>query len=496
MVGQRDRNVKSSLEGSRCHALNSRLETRLAHHEPLRDTMKVATERTILVHVGLPGRWSDPKNPFGEIAALVEAAGAEVVGTISQKLSKPSAKTLIRKGKVQELAAAVKALSAGLVVFDHDLTPAQIRELEKACVVKILDRSELILDIFASRAATLEAKLQVEIAQLQYTYPRLRAMWDHLGQVTGGAPVGIGTRGPGETQLEIDRRLARDRLAQLRRELAEVQRRKSREVADRTEDHFTVGLVGYTNAGKSTLFNRLTDGGAFAADMLFATLSTRVDAWPLGGGVQVLVSDTVGFVRDLPHRLVASFRATLEETIHSSLILQVLDASDPHAVMQLETTERTLDDIGAIGQTRLVLLNKMDLIEPQERLLWMHRYPDALPISAVDGTGLDELSERVRALALGGIQEVEVTLPYASAKAIDHLERRAEVLDRQYGDGTVTITVKLARRQADELASLDRKALINGEPASNAGVVVWGEVQTVPEPGVPPHKRSPGGWTP
>ncbi|MEC8100716.1 MAG: GTPase HflX, partial [Planctomycetota bacterium] len=239
--------------------------------------MKVATERTILVHVGLPGRWSDPKNPFGEIAALVEAAGAEVVGTISQKLSKPSAKTLIRKGKVQELAAAVKALSAGLVVFDHDLTPAQIRELEKACVVKILDRSELILDIFASRAATLEAKLQVEIAQLQYTYPRLRAMWDHLGQVTGGAPVGIGTRGPGETQLEIDRRLARDRLAQLRRELAEVQRRKSREVADRTEDHFTVGLVGYTNAGKSTLFNRLTDGGAFAADMLFATLSTRVD---------------------------------------------------------------------------------------------------------------------------------------------------------------------------------------------------------------------------
>ena len=227
-------------------------------------------------------------------------------------------------------------------------------------------------------------------------------------------------------------------------------------MADRTEDHFTVGLVGYTNAGKSTLFNRLTDGGAFAADMLFATLSTRVDAWPLGGGVQVLVSDTVGFVRDLPHRLVASFRATLEETIHSSLILQVLDASDPHAVMQLETTERTLDDIGATGQPRLVLLNKMDLIEPREQLLWMHRYPDALPISAVDGTGLDELSERVRALALGGIQEVEVTLPYASAKAIDHGTPSRSV-DRQYGNGTVTLKVKLARRQADELASLIAK---------------------------------------
>ena len=230
--------------------------------------------------------------------------------------------------------------------------------------------------------------------------------------------------------------------------------------------------------------------------MLFATLSTRVDAWPLGGGVQVLVSDTVGFVRDLPHRLVASFRATLEETIHSSLILQVLDASDPHAVMQLETTERTLDEIGATGQPRLVLLNKMDLIEPRERLLWMHRFPEALPVSAVDGTGLDELAERVRALALGGIHEVEVTLPYASAKAIDHLERRAEVLDRQYGDGTVTLRVKLARRQADELASLERKALINGEPASNAGAVVWGEVHTIPEQGIPPHKRSSGGWRP
>ncbi|MAV55572.1 MAG: GTPase HflX [Phycisphaerae bacterium] len=462
----------------------------MAHHEPLRDTMKVATERTILVHVGLPGRWSDPKDPFGEIAALVEAAGAEVVGTISQKLSKPSAKTLIRKGKVQELAAAAKSLSAGLIVFDHDLTPAQIRELERACSVKILDRSELILDIFASRAATLEAKLQVEIAQLQYTYPRLRAMWDHLGQVAGGAPMGIGTRGPGETQLEIDRRLARGRLAQLRRELAEVQRRKSREVADRTEDHFTVGLVGYTNAGKSTLFNRLTDGGAFVADMLFATLSTRVDAWPLGGGVKVLVSDTVGFVRDLPHRLVASFRATLEETIHSSLILQVLDASDPHALMQLETTDRTLDEIGATTQPRLVLLNKMDLISPSDRLLWMHRCPEALPISAVDGMGLDELADRVRTLALGGIQEVKVTLPYSSAKAIDHLERRAEVLDRQYGDGTVTLTVNLARRQADELASLDRQALINGVPASEAGVSVWGEVKISPKPGIPPHKRS------
>ena len=209
MVGQRDRKVKSFLEGSRCDALNSRLETRLAHHEPLRDTMKVATERTILVHVGLPGRWSDPKNPFGEIAAVVEAAGAEVVGTISQKLSKPSAKTLIRKGKVQELAAAVKCCppACGSITTSHctnSRTRAGLRGEDSGPL-------RIDLDIFAIGCNS-GSKAQVEIAQLQYTYPRLRAMWDHLGQVVRAAPVGIGTRGPGETQLEIDRRLARDRL--------------------------------------------------------------------------------------------------------------------------------------------------------------------------------------------------------------------------------------------------------------------------------------------
>src|SRR5688572_13512327 len=242
-----------------------------------RDNLTVVSERAVLVGVALRGRVVDEADPLGELRALAQTAGAEVVGELLQKRGKPVGRTYLGKGKVEELHRLVQATDATVVIFDNDLTPAQIRNLEEATSCKIVDRSELILDIFANRAATAQAKLQVEIAQLEYTYPRLRAMWDHLGQVTGGAPVGIGTRGPGEQQLEIDRRLVQKRLTHLKNQLEEVQERKSREVAQRNQSHFTVGLVGYTNAGKSTLFNRLTAGGAFADPKLFATLSTRIE---------------------------------------------------------------------------------------------------------------------------------------------------------------------------------------------------------------------------
>ena len=232
----------------------------------LREQLKVASERSVLVQVQLPRAYRDQRDAFHELRALAETAGAEIVGELTQKRQKPTNKTYLGKGKVQELAELVKMLDATLVIFDNDLSPAQIRSVEEVVQVKIIDRSELILDIFANRASTHLARLQVEIAQLEYTYPRLRAMWDHLGQITGGAPVGIGTRGPGEQQLEIDRRLAQRRLKQLRNELVEIQQRKTREVEQRNLDHFTVGLVGYTNAGKSTLFNHLTAGGAFALE--------------------------------------------------------------------------------------------------------------------------------------------------------------------------------------------------------------------------------------
>ena len=261
---------------------------------------------------------------FTELSALTESAGGEVVGYLTQKRRLPRGRTFVGKGKLDELKNLAESTDASVIIFDHDLTPAQIQNVEEATDRKIIDRSELILDIFSSRADTVEARLQVEIAQLEYTYPRLRAMWDHLGQVTGGAPIGIGTRGPGEQQLEIDRRLVQRRLKLLRRELETMQQRSVREVQRRNTDHFTVGLVGYTNAGKSTLFNSLTSGGAWAHDQLFATLSTRIERWELGGGVGAMLSDTVGFVRRLPHHLVASFRSTLEETVNCQLLLVIV----------------------------------------------------------------------------------------------------------------------------------------------------------------------------
>ncbi len=334
-----------------------------------REQIKVARERAVLVAVQLPGATVPLDARLQELRALADTAGAVVVGELSQKLRLPKGKTFLGKGKVDELVGLVKLVDAGIAIFDHDLTPAQIRNLEQACEIKIVDRSELILDIFARRATTHAAKLQVEIAQLEYTYPRLRAMWDHLGQVTGGAPVGIGTRGPGEQQLEIDRRLVQRRRKQLKRELDRIHDRTVRQVEKRNEDHYTVGLVGYTNAGKSSLFNRLTEGGAFANDQLFATLATRVERWPLGGGADVLVSDTVGFIRDLPHHLVASFRSTLEETIHGDLLLVVVDVAEPGARERLGSVLRTLDEIGAVDQHRQLVLNKIDKLQRSDELL-------------------------------------------------------------------------------------------------------------------------------
>ena len=241
-----------------------------------REGIDIHEEAAILVAVILPKSVVEEGDPLRELGALAKAAGVQVAGRLLQQRVRPRARTYLGKGKVEELAAMVGMLKAKVVIFDNDLSPMQIKSLEEDLACKVLDRSELILDIFANRAATKEARLQVEIAQLEYPAPRLRAMWSHLGQVTGGAPIGVGTRGPGEQQLEIDRRLVQRRVVQLKRNLAEVQARRTREVSARRDEHFTVGLVGYTNAGKSTMFNGLTEGGAFEADVLFATLSTRI----------------------------------------------------------------------------------------------------------------------------------------------------------------------------------------------------------------------------
>lgn len=353
--------------------------------DPGRETIRVQSERAVLAAVRLPGSVYDRANPFAELRALAEQAGAIVVGQLEQHLPRPVAGTFMGAGKVAQLRHLAEMLDASTIIFDHDLSPRQIANLEQATGRKVVDRSELILDIFAARATTHEARLQVELAQLEYTYPRLRAMWDHLERIVGAGGVrGIGTRGPGEQQLEIDRRLVQRRREDLRRQLARIQARKRREVRRRNAAHFTVGLVGYTNAGKSTLFNALTAGGAYADDRPFATLLTRTRHWAVGPGVSVMLSDTVGFVRDLPHHLIASFRATLEEATHADLLLVVLDVSDPAADLHYQTVMRTLDDLLADVAARdaregqawhrpelILLLNKVDrLRDNRDVLVW------------------------------------------------------------------------------------------------------------------------------
>ena len=425
---------------------------------------------------------------LAELESLVETAGADVLGIVTQNRRLPYGRTYIGSGKVEELSEFIKVNEATIVVFDHDLTPSQIRNLEQATSCKIVDRSELILDIFARRATTHAAKLQVEIAQMQYTYPRLRAMWTHLDTVTGGAPIGIGTRGPGEKQLEIDRRIVQRRRRQLQRELEAIQQRKVREVKNRNEGHFTVGLVGYTNAGKSSLFNALTTGGAFANDQLFATLSTRVERWDVGGGNVVMLSDTVGFIRNLPHHLVASFRSTLEETVHCQLLLILIDVADPNARAQADAVRQTLDAIDATGQPRLVVLNKIDQLEDTTSLLpWLRDYPDALPISASDGQGLEALTHAVREILVGPVADVRLVVQLADGATVDFIEKRTVVKHRDYGDGVVRYECTMGRRQMEQLRARGAQLEIDGAASQEAAESAWGGGGSVDSP--PPHEH-------
>jgi len=433
-----------------------------------RTTIRVQAERAVVAAVRLPASPFDPAHPFAELVALSEQAGAVVVGEIEQQRPKPVSATFMGKGKLEELRDLCAHLEASVVIFDHDLSPSQIGNIEKIIAVKVIDRSELILDIFAARASTAQARLQVELAQLEYTYPRLRAMWSHLERIVGSGGVGgVGTRGPGEQQLEIDRRLVQRRRQQLQREIRVIQDRKAREVAKRKQDHVTIGLVGYTNAGKSTLFNTLTaptgGGGAYADDRLFATLHTRTRAWKLGPGIDVMLSDTVGFVRDLPHHLIASFRATLEEATHADLLLVVLDLSDPAAELHYQTIEKTLEGVFAdSGRADLpptvLLLNKVDrLRDANEILIWRRRFPDAIPLCALSpdaggsGRGLDDLTQIVRQEAIGPQLVYEVTLPIAQSKAIHDIETLGELLDRAYEGDHVRLRVRLGERQLGRL---------------------------------------------
>ena len=427
--------------------------------EKFRQILRVKKERAILVAALLHGK--NPGDDLAELTALAKSAGAVVVDRLQQKIHKINPSTYIGKGKAKQLAGRVKQFDADVIIFDNNLSPGQIRELEEVVEVKVLDRSELILDIFATRAKTRQAKLQVELAQLEYTYPRLTRMWSHLDSVAGaggataaGAVGGIGTRGTGEQQLEIDRRIVSKRITELKRELENIDKRRIREI-DGRKGLFKICIVGYTNAGKSTLLNMLTDADVLVEDRLFATLDTRTRRWMPAKGVEVLLSDTVGFVKNLPHQLVASFKATLEEAVNADLLMHIVDVSNAEALKQIESVKHVLAEIGCSKKPILQVLNKCDVVRNISDLeILQTLYRDAVSISAKTGFGLDSLCEAVTAKYKGAELLVRVTSGHSNGKVQSFLRAHGRITKEQYTDSSVLIEAQLGRNQLPELERL------------------------------------------
>lgn len=431
--------------------------------EKVREQLQVRKERAILVGVNLRQRGGFKSDNLVELTALAETAGAQIVDRFQQKIRLVTPKTYIGTGKAELLAERVKQYEADVVIFDNDLSPGQIRELEAILSAKVIDRSELILDIFATRAKTKQAKLQVELAQLQYTYPRLTRMWSHLDTVTGaaggagsaGAVGGIGTRGMGEKQLEIDRRLVNKRITELKRELEGIDKRKLREIQGR-KGMFKICLVGYTNAGKSTLMNALTDAGVFVEDRLFATLDTRTRKWVVDAGAEVLLSDTVGFVNHLPHHLVASFKATLEEAVNADLLIHVVDASNEGVFDQMDSVEKVLRDIGCGKKDTIVVLNKADSIRSKQLIESAQTvHQDAICISAKTGLNLDKLSETVLERYRGEEVVTKLKISAGNGKAQSFLRANATILQEEYEGDSVRFQVRLGKKEFAMVEKMD-----------------------------------------
>ena len=427
-----------------------------------------APERAVIFGVQLGGQDErGASESMNELAALAGAAGAEVVGDHHlQKRHAPDPTYYIGSGKVEDIAADVKEHEADLVIFDDDLSPGQARNIEKKTGVRALDRSGLILDIFADRARTRESRLQVELAQLEYLLPRLTRAWTHLERQAGAGGAGagggggggggggkspIGLRGPGETQLETDRRLIGVRIAHLKRQLEHVERVRATQRARRT-DVWRIALVGYTNAGKSTLMRAITGADVFVEDQLFATLDATTRAFDLAQNKQVVMTDTVGFIRKLPHDLVASFRSTLSEANEAEIVLHVVDASHPNAAEHISVVREVLEELDIEPPHTILVMNKMDRVDDENIAAVLSDGEPYVALSSTTGAGIDRLREELTACIEVDMVEMELRVPQSNGKLISEIHEKGEVLERTYVANDVILRTRLRREDAGVIA--------------------------------------------
>ena len=420
--------------------LNGRSQRKLG--EPKRVDLSVRQKRAILVAVVLPGAQRELDDPLDELRGLAKTAGVKIAGTLIQNRQWPDSATYLGKGKIEELKILAAGENVDTIIFDNNLSPGQTRNLEKELEKEIVDRSDLILAIFATHARSHEAKLQVELAQLLYMRPRLKRLWTHLERTEGA----VGSRGPGEQQLETDRRLIDARVTELRSRLKEVEKRRERQVSQRN-DHLTVSLVGYTNAGKSTLMNALTGADVYVADQLFATLDTRTRSWNVPHLGPTLLSETVGFIRDLPHNLVASFRSTLEEARHADLLLHVVDASNPSAEQHVATVSEVLKEIGIDAEKAILVLNKADMVQDHSVVdILRSGKSTSVTVSAKDGTGLEQLAHIVADRLGQGYVAATLETNVGNGRLMSYLAAHAEIVHQEFGDSRVTLQCRIPRR--------------------------------------------------
>jgi GTP-binding protein HflX len=414
-------------------------------------------ERVVLVGVWTEGGITDAENSITELAQLAETAGSQVLEGLIQRRSRPDAATFIGRGKVDELRDVVVSTGADTIICDGELSPSQLRNLEQRTKVKVVDRTALILDIFAQHAKSKEGKAQVELAQLQYLLPRLRGWGETLsrqaGGRAGGAGGGVGLRGPGETKLETDRRRINTRIARLRREIKAMRTVRQTKRARRSRNGVpAVAIAGYTNAGKSSLLNRLTSAGVLVENALFATLDPTTRRAAAEDGRVYTLSDTVGFVRHLPHHIVEAFRSTLEEVSHADLVVHVVDGAHPDPEGQVSAVREVLAEVGAEGLPELLVINKVDAADEETLLRLKRTWPDAVFVSAKTGRGIDELRKAIETHLPRPAVELRVVLPYDRGDLVARIHRTGQVIATRHTDHGSELDVRVDARLAAELA--------------------------------------------